>query len=123
MFLRDSDQGSERSDAGEMIVSEVIGIVKNVVGFGFGLRSVATLGRLGVGAGVMIGVMLVQPGWGAGEGAAFEPLPPHHRYRRTAVSSDEPDQQLYCGGGFPFSVCVVLVLRIDSPRISIRCAL
>jgi hypothetical protein len=33
VFLRDSDQGSERSDAGEMIVSEVIGIVKNGVGF------------------------------------------------------------------------------------------
>jgi len=46
VFLRDSDQGSERSDAGEMIVSEVIGIVKNGVGFGFGLRSAATLGSL-----------------------------------------------------------------------------
>jgi hypothetical protein len=28
-FLRDCDQRSERSDAGEMIVSEVIGIVKH----------------------------------------------------------------------------------------------
>ncbi len=44
VFLHDSDQGSERSDAGEMIVSEVIGIVKNRVGFGSGLRSEATPG-------------------------------------------------------------------------------
>ncbi len=62
----------------------------------------------------------VQPGWGAGEGTAFESLPPHRRYRRTAVISDELDQQRHCTGGFPFSVCVVLVLRIDSPRISMR---
>jgi hypothetical protein len=46
VFLRDSDQGSERSDAGEMIVSEVIGIVKNGVGYWFDLRSAATLGSL-----------------------------------------------------------------------------
>ncbi len=75
VFLRDSDQESERSDAGELIVSEVIGIIKLKAR---GFRSVATLrGRVLHMKQLPVATDDALSGdWGAGEGAAFEPLAP-----------------------------------------------